>query len=93
MTFWTSRRAHAIGALAFSILSLAPMRAAMGAGFSPDPRCLNFRDPVVCTCYIQNGGWFGYHRGQYVVWGPPNHMLIDVINNCMLAAGAASPKQ
>jgi hypothetical protein len=66
---------------------------AMAAGaFVVDPQCHSFRDPIACTCFLQNGGWIGARWGMRVVFGPPNPQLIDVINNCTVAGRAASQK-
>jgi hypothetical protein len=84
--------AMALGALALALLSLGEVRPAKAAGFTMDPRCAKpgFRDPVrgpiICSCYLQNGGWIGYRYGQALVFGPPNPQLIDVINNCIMSA-------
>ena len=85
----TSRKmfsVFALGAFVLALASLAETRPAAASGFVIDPRCPHAQNPVVCTCYLQNGGWIGYRWGRRLVFGPPNHMMIDVINNCMMSA-------
>jgi len=83
---------------ALAFLSLGGATEARAEGFAIDPQCtkIRFRDPardqITCTCYLQNGGWIGARWGQRVVFGPPNPQLIDVINNCIMAARPAPAK-
>ena len=66
---------------------------AAAAGFVLDPQCRGFRDPIACTCFLQNGGWLGVRGGRRVVFKSPNDQLIDSINNCTIAGRAAAPQK
>jgi hypothetical protein len=74
-------------------LSVAYAYEARAGGFVVDPRCTRFSAPVICTCYLQNGGYISYRLGRLRVFPPYYLGMMDVINNCITDAGAAPRKQ
>ena len=56
-----------------------------------DPRCVKMRDPIGCTCAVNNGGGIDRIRGGWysAVGKPPNHggTFNEKFVQCMVRAG------